>query len=170
MWKKTDTDLSSSTASASTSDIESNADSLGSVGRRRRSSGDSAVIGTSIVVKGDITGAENLLIQGRVEGNVTLEDHTIVVGESGDIQANLTAKDIEVDGQVEGDITGHDKITIRATGRVKGDIKAPKIVLEEGSQFRGAVEMDVDATRYSSDASSSSKVSSISDGDQAASA
>jgi len=169
MWKKTDTATSSSSSSTDSSSSDAaSSDSLGSVGRRRRATSDGAVIGTSIVVKGDISGSENLLIQGRVEGNVDLEEHTIVVGESGDVEANLNGNHVEVEGQVEGDITGRDRITIRATGRVKGDIKAPKVVLEEGSQFRGSVEMDVDnATRSGS---SSGKVSSISDSDKLASA
>jgi len=167
MWKKTDTALSSDSTGSPSPDTGST-DSVGSVGRRRRASSDGAVIGTSIVVKGDISGSENLLIQGRVEGNVDLEEHTIVVGESGDVEANLSANNIEVEGQVEGDITGRDRITIRATGRVKGDIKAPKVVLEEGSQFRGAVEMDVDSAPRSS--SDSSKISSIADSDKLASA
>ena len=123
------------------------------------------MIGATVVIKGDITGGEDILVQGRVEGTIRLDDHNLVVGPNGDISADVTAREIEIDGNIEGDITGHEKIIVRSSGRVKGNMKAPKVVLEEGSQFRGSVEMDVDAkaTQTASSSVSSAKVSSIGD-------
>jgi len=148
MWKKTDSGTNTSGAAL---DNAANATERVNTNRRQRSTAsDAAVIGSSIVIKGDISGAEDILIHGRVEGTIRLESHNVKIGENGNIAADVTAREIDVEGNVEGDLIGHEKIVVRASGQVAGNIKAPKVVLEEGSQFRGSVEMDVDANNGSS--------------------
>lgn len=105
-------------------------------------SGRGAVIGPQIRIKGDVTGGENLLIEGRIEGNIRLGEHRVDVGQTGQVHADIEAKEVKVDGEVRGDITGLEKVTISRTGRVQGNIKAPRMTLEDGAKFKGSIDMD----------------------------
>lgn len=100
-----------------------------------------AVIGPSISIKGDVTGSEDLLIQGEVDGSVTLKDHAVGVGNEGRVRADIVGRKITVEGSVEGDLEAQEQIILRGTANVKGDIKAPRVVLEDGATFRGLVDM-----------------------------
>ena len=100
------------------------------------------MIGPSITIKGTIQGAENLVIEGRVEGSVDLPDNDLTVGESGQVSADLNAKVVNVQGQVEGDITGKEKVVVAKSGRVRGNIVAPRVTLEDGAKFKGSIDMD----------------------------
>lgn len=100
-----------------------------------------ATIGPSISIKGDVTGSEDLLIQGRVDGSVTLDDHAVGVGSEGRVKADIVGRLITVEGHVEGDLTAQEQIVLRGSAQVKGDIKAPRVVLEDGATFRGLVDM-----------------------------
>ena len=105
-----------------------------------------AMIGESIKIQGTITGAENLVIEGTVEGSVNLPDNDLTVGESGQVKADLNAKNVIVNGQVVGDIRGSEKVIISQTGRVKGNIVAPRVTLEDGAKFKGSIDMDPSET------------------------
>jgi cytoskeletal protein CcmA (bactofilin family) len=100
-----------------------------------------ATIGPSITIDGDVTGSEDLLIQGEITGSITLEDHAVGIGTEGRVKADIAGRLITVEGQVEGDLTAQEQIVLRGTARVKGDIKAPRVVLEDGATFRGLVDM-----------------------------
>ncbi len=100
-----------------------------------------AVIGPSITIKGDVTGSEDLLIQGKVDGSVTLDHHTVGVGSEGRVNANIIGRIITIEGRVEGDLTAEEQIILRGSAQVHGDIKAPRVVLEDGATFRGLVDM-----------------------------
>ena len=100
------------------------------------------MIGKSIVVKGSITGEENLVIEGTVEGTVELTKNDLIIGESGQVTADLNAKVIKVDGQVTGDMHGAEKVVISKSGRVQGNIVAPRVTLEDGAKFKGSIDMD----------------------------
>lgn len=100
------------------------------------------MIGQSIKIQGTVTGAENLVIEGAVEGSVNLPDNDLTVGESGQVKADLSAKNIIVHGQVIGDIRGSEKVILSQTGRVKGNIVAPRVTLEDGAKFKGSIDMD----------------------------
>lgn len=104
-----------------------------------------AIIGPSISIKGDVTGSEDLLIQGEVDGSVTLEDHAVGVGTEGRVRADIVGRVITVEGSVEGDLHAQEQIVLRGTAKVKGDIKAPRVVLEDGATFRGLVDMGMAA-------------------------
>jgi len=100
------------------------------------------MIGPSIVIKGEVTGAEDLLIQGKVEGNINLNGNQVSVGESGEVCADIQAKVIKIDGKVTGDITGNEKVIISRSGNVRGNIVAPRVTLEDGAIFKGSIDMD----------------------------
>ncbi len=99
-----------------------------------------ATIGPSIAIKGDVTGEEDLLIEGKVEGAVELPRHNVTVAASGRVTADIHGKRICIDGQVVGDLFG-DEVLIRESGRVQGNAKAPRVTLENGCQFRGSIDM-----------------------------
>ena len=99
------------------------------------------MIGASIKIKGDITGDENLVIEGQVEGNVDLADHSLTIGDSGTVNANLHAKTVQIHGTVNGDIDGAELVVVSKSGRVLGNIVAPRVTLEEGAQFKGSIDM-----------------------------
>lgn len=106
------------------------------------STGRSATLGATIKVKGDISGDENLLIEGQVEGTVNLASHELTVGKSGKVHADVTAKVIRIDGEVHGDITGKEKVFVSSTSNIKGNIITPKMTLEEGARFKGTIDID----------------------------
>jgi len=101
-----------------------------------------AMIGETIRVKGEITGDENLVIEGKVEGSVELSGHDLTVGQKGQVKADLNAKTIKVEGQITGDISGSEKVIITKSGRVLGNIVAPRVTLEDGAKFKGSIDMD----------------------------
>ena len=107
-----------------------------------KNSGGKAVIGATIKIKGDLSGDEDLLIEGRVEGTVKLDKHDLTVGESANVKANVTAKVVRVEGEVIGDVRGIERIVIAQVGRVQGNLSAPRVVVEDGAKFRGSIEMD----------------------------
>jgi len=115
-------------------------------------------IGQSIHIKGELTGNEDLTIEGKVEGKVFLKDHNLTVGANGKIVAEIQAKTVMVLGEVTGNITADDKVEVAATGTMRGDIQAPRVVLADGAKFKGAIDMDKKsghATSASASASSS---------------
>lgn len=101
----------------------------------------SATIGQSITIKGEVSGDEDLLIEGHIDGTVHLKQHAVTVGEAGQVTADVTARIITVQGRVDGDLTADEQIILRKTARVEGDLAAPRVVLEDGARFRGGVDM-----------------------------
>lgn len=102
----------------------------------------SAVIGPKITFKGELTGEEDLLIQGTVEGTIDLKGYQLTVGAQGTVKANLKAKIIIIEGTVEGDLIGQERIEIKASSNVKGNLIADRVTLEDGAKFRGSIDMD----------------------------
>lgn len=102
----------------------------------------SAVIGATIKIKGEIEGDENLIIEGKVEGTVNLGSKHVTVGQSGAVYANINAQVVKVEGEVKGDMTGKEKVIISKTGKVQGNIVAPRVTLEDGAKFKGSIDMD----------------------------
>ena len=103
-----------------------------------------ATIGSSIVIHGDVTGEEDLVVDGSIEGTVNFKDNNLVVSENGRVTANINARIIRVDGQVNGELYGSEQVIISPSGKVKGDIRAPRVVLEDGCSFKGSVDMDTE--------------------------
>ena len=103
-----------------------------------------ATIGPSIQISGDVTGNEDVRIEGRVEGTVNLSDNILTVGKEGQINATLNARAIFVEGKVEGDLKGDEQVIVHSSGDVRGNIVAPRVTLEDGCKFKGSIDMDVE--------------------------
>ena len=106
------------------------------------STGRAAVIGPGIHVNGDISGDENLVIEGKIDGKIRLDLHQVEVGKGGNVNADISAKVIKIAGEVRGDITGTEKVIILQSGNVHGNIVAPRMTLEDGAIFKGSIDMD----------------------------
>ncbi|MBM62021.1 MAG: cell shape determination protein CcmA [Acidobacteria bacterium] len=106
---------------------------------------ETVTIGKSIVIKGDVTGSENLTIDGKVEGKIELKQHLLTIGQYGRIQAEVFAKSVVVLGEVAGNIRASEKVAIRDNGTVEGDIVAPRVAIAEGARFRGGIDMQQNA-------------------------
>ena len=102
----------------------------------------SAAIGASIRIRGDVTGDENLIIQGEVDGTINVVGHNVTISKTGKVKANINAKQIIVEGVLSGDMAGEEKVIIRQTGNVHGNIIAPRVTLEDGAMFKGSIEME----------------------------
>jgi cytoskeletal protein CcmA (bactofilin family) len=100
-----------------------------------------ALIGPTILIKGDLTGEEDLLIDGRVEGRVELRKHNITIGKNGRVKADLYGKVITVEGEVHGNLYGEEQLILRQASTVRGNILAPRVVLEDGANFKGSIDM-----------------------------
>jgi cytoskeletal protein CcmA (bactofilin family) len=109
--------------------------------RPATSTGERAIIGPSITIRGDVSGDEDLLIQGRVDGSVDLKLQSVTVGREGRVKANITGRVVIVEGEVEGDLKAEEQVILRSTAKVQGDITAARVVLEDGASFRGGVDM-----------------------------
>jgi cytoskeletal protein CcmA (bactofilin family) len=99
-------------------------------------------IGASIRIKGDVTGDEDLIIRGHVDGTVNLKGHNVTISKSAKVKANIEANQIIVEGELSGDMNGDEKVIIRETGNVYGNIVAPRVTLEDGALFKGSIEME----------------------------
>jgi cytoskeletal protein CcmA (bactofilin family) len=102
-----------------------------------------AVIGSKIVFKGELSGEEDLLVQGRVEGTIDLKGHQLTIGSQGVIKANVSARNVIIEGSIEGDVVAAEHIAVKSGSRVNGNLKAERVTLEDGAKFRGAIDMDV---------------------------
>ena len=108
-----------------------------------------------IFIKGELTCTEDLTIEGRFEGKIELKDHNLTIGPNGKIKADVFAKNIVITGEILGNAFASEKVEITNTGVLKGDITAPRIIIADGAQFKGNVDMDQgDAPRPSRRASS----------------
>ena len=99
-------------------------------------------IGKSILIRGELSGNEDLTIEGNVEGKIELKDHNLVVGSTGKIQAEIHAKAVTIQGEVTGNVRAEDRIEISTSGTVKGDLVAPRIIISDGARFKGSVDME----------------------------
>jgi cytoskeletal protein CcmA (bactofilin family) len=102
-----------------------------------------ATIGPSIVVRGEVSGNEDLLILGQLDGSVTLGLNSVTVGGGGRVKADITGRIITIEGNVEGNLNAKEQIILRGSAIVQGDLKAPRVVLEDGASFRGLVDMGI---------------------------
>jgi len=102
---------------------------------------DQANIGRTLVIKGEITGAESLFIDGRVEGTISFPDNRVTVGRNGNVAANITAKEVVIMGKVQGNVDAADRLDIRSEGLLTGDVITHRISVEEGAILKGGVEV-----------------------------
>ena len=98
-------------------------------------------IGKSVVIKGELSGSEDLTIEGHVEGKIELRENVLTIGPNGRIKAQVFAKAVIVLGEIVGNVTAAEKVDIRDRGSVEGDIVSPRVAIAEGAMFRGSVDM-----------------------------
>jgi cytoskeletal protein CcmA (bactofilin family) len=106
-----------------------------------------AVIGPSIHIDGDVRGEEDLLIEGEINGTLQLSNNSLTVGAHGKVHADVYAHSIYVDGTVEGDLYGSERVAIRKSAQVRGNVTSPRVSLEDGAKFKGSIEMDPQAVQ-----------------------
>ena len=100
-----------------------------------------AVIGKSVMIKGQIFSREDLTIDGEVDGSVELHEHRLTVGPNGKLQAGVKAREVVVLGTIHGNVEASDKIDIRKDAKLVGDIKTSRIVIEDGAYFKGSIDI-----------------------------
>ena len=98
-------------------------------------------IGKSVVIKGELSGSEDLTIEGQVEGKIELRQNVLTIGPNGRIKAQIFAKAVVILGEVTGNVTATEKVDIRDNGSVDGDLAAPRVAIAEGAHFRGSIDM-----------------------------
>ena len=131
MWKKPEPEVSSQTTAKTPTPVR--ADNAGT--RKAR-------IGAGLLLKGELTGDEDIIIEGRLEGKITLQHNSVIIEESGKVDADITASSIRVAGEVHGNLHGTEQVVLLKTGRVEGNINAKSVTLETGAQFKGSIDME----------------------------
>jgi cytoskeletal protein CcmA (bactofilin family) len=104
-------------------------------------------IGKSVVIKGELTGSEDLTIEGHVEGKIELRQNVLTIGPNGKIKAQVFAKSVIILGEVTGNVTATEKVDLRDNGSVDGDIASPRVAIAEGAHFRGSIDMQRSAAK-----------------------
>ncbi|HZQ92840.1 MAG TPA: polymer-forming cytoskeletal protein [Terriglobales bacterium] len=99
-----------------------------------------AHIGKSVLVKGELSGSEDLYLDGEVEGSIELRGHSLIIGPHGRVRANIHARDIVVHGKVEGNVRGTDRVELKKSAILMGDISTQRILIEDGAYFKGGIE------------------------------
>ena len=100
-----------------------------------------ANIGKSISVKGDVEGDEDTVIEGRVEGRVTLKNHHLTIGPNGEVQGEISGMQVTVVGRVTGNVVASERIEVRESGQIQGDLISPRLLVAEGAVINGAISM-----------------------------
>ena len=100
------------------------------------------VIGNSIMIDGEISGDEDLVIQGTVKGKIAIKE-SLFVESGGTVEADIETQNVEIAGKVTGNITATERVELKTDGRMVGDVKAPRILIADGASFKGNVDMDV---------------------------
>jgi cytoskeletal protein CcmA (bactofilin family) len=98
-------------------------------------------IGKSVVIRGELTGSEDLYLDGEVEGNINLRDHKLVIGPNAKIKATITARDIVVHGRVEGNVSGSERVELKRACTLIGDVATQRVAIEDGAFFKGAIDV-----------------------------
>ena len=104
-----------------------------------------SIIGSSITLRGEISGEENLVVKGNIEGTLNFPNNDIQIDPEGRVKADLMAQKISVAGKVRGNLNSSERVVIQKSGEVEGNIIAPRVVLEDGCKFKGSVEMNADS-------------------------
>ena len=100
-----------------------------------------AHIGKSVLIRGELSGSEDLFIDGQVEGTIELREHNLSVGPNGQVHANVNAKEVVILGTVKGDVLAADRLEIKKSGSLRGDLVAGRVVIEDGAYFKGSIDI-----------------------------
>jgi cytoskeletal protein CcmA (bactofilin family) len=112
-----------------------------------------AHIGKSVIIKGELSGSEDLYLDGEVEGRIELLGHNLVVGPNGRVRAHIRALDVVVEGKVDGNVDGADRVVLKKSAILVGDIVTQRIVIEEGAYFKGGIDIQKEAPKVKPQAS-----------------
>ena len=102
---------------------------------------DVAHIGKSVVIKGELSGSEDLFVDGEVEGSIELRNQSLTLGPNSKIRATVFAKEVAVHGKVDGNVQGHERVELKKSAVLSGDISTQRIVIEDGAFFKGAIDI-----------------------------
>lgn len=102
---------------------------------------DVATIGKSVIVKGELSGSEDLYVDGQVEGSITLKGQSLTVGPNGRVRANIQARNVIVHGQVNGDVSASERVELRKSASLTGDIATARIAIDDGAYFKGTIDI-----------------------------
>lgn len=114
-----------------------------------------ASISQGIRIKGEVTGSEDLYVDGLVDGKLSLANGSLTIGPNGTVKADVTAREVIVRGRIEGKVTGRDKVQLMGTAQVTGEVQTDRLAIEEGALLRGKVEAGKLVSKAAATASSS---------------
>ena len=144
MWKKEDAKpqgvAENSTTSGPSQPLASSSSAMAASTTPAPSARGSASISQGIRIKGEVTGSEDLYIDGVVEGKLNLANGSLTIGPNGHVKADVNAREVIVRGQVEGKVSGRDKVQLLGTGQINGEVQTERLAIEEGASLRGKVE------------------------------
>ena len=109
-----------------------------------------AHIGKSVVIKGELSGSEDLYLDGEVEGSIALAGHSITIGPNGRVKANIQAREVVILGKVDGDVNGDERVEVKRSGVLTGDISTQRILIEDGAYFKGSIDVHKDPAKNAS--------------------
>jgi len=123
---------------------------------------DMAHIGKSVIVKGELSGSEDLYVDGQVEGTIELQGNSLTVGPNGQVKANVNAKGVVVQGKLEGNIRATERAALTKSAVVVGDIVALRVLIEDGAYFKGRVDVQRESSQAVTGKSTSVSVAAVS--------
>jgi cytoskeletal protein CcmA (bactofilin family) len=145
MWKRKEDEHSSSPEFSTTGAPVTAAPGMARPSEPARSepirTAEVATIGKSVVVKGELSGSEDLVIDGEVEGSITLRGQTLTVGPNGRVRANIEARNVILHGKLDGDIQATDRVDLRKSASLLGNISTSRIAIEDGAYFKGGIDI-----------------------------
>jgi cytoskeletal protein CcmA (bactofilin family) len=141
MWKPTDTATPSANPTLEPARPLHAVPAAEPIARHAVSASDQSAIGKGLVFSGEISGAESLFIDGKVEGSINLPGNRVTVGRNGLVAASINAREIVVLGKVRGNVAASDRVDIRAEGALTGDVVAARISIEDGAYFKGNIDI-----------------------------
>jgi len=106
---------------------------------------DMASIGKSVVIKGELSGSEDLYLDGEVEGSIVLNGNSLTVGPNGRVRAHIKAREVIVHGKVDGNISGSQRVELRRSAAVLGDIASQRLMIEDGAYVKGKIDVERDS-------------------------
>jgi cytoskeletal protein CcmA (bactofilin family) len=106
-----------------------------------------AHIGKSVVIKGELSGSEDLYLDGEVEGSIELTGHSITIGPNGRVKANIHAREVVILGKVDGNVNGDERVEVKRSGVLAGDISTQRILIEDGADFKGSIDVHKDPAK-----------------------
>src|SRR5271154_2836640 len=115
--------------------------------------GEFAHIGKSVVIKGELSGSEDLYVDGSVEGKIELRSHSLTVGPNGNVKANVSAKAVVIQGKLDGTVSASERVELKKSAVVNGDVTTQRIAIEEGAFLKGKVEIQKEVGRATGSAS-----------------